>query len=353
MKALAMVFLLAGVSAHAAPGSRVMGYFPSWTGVSPSQVRYEHFSHIFHAFVKADAKGTLEKSPGLPSAELCRLAHAKGVKVILSLGGAGSGSMFSALMRDPKAVDAYVANVVAMVNAAGYDGLDVDWEHPENAVDQRNLIVLFKKFRAALKPGAVMSMAVAGSDWAGKWLDAPEMLKQLDFINVMSYDAHGPWSRHAGYNSPLYADLKDGDDGKGLHYQAFYDYWTKTKRWPKERLNMGIPCYGYGYAVTAWYQKPSGKSAYSEGMAYKDVPGLLKDGWKSVWDKRAAVPYLKKDGVKELISYDDEASVKLKAEWARKNGAGGIFFWEITQDIVGGDNVLVKAAKEGFLGARP
>ncbi len=345
--------LAAGAGAGAAEGPRVMGYFPSWTGTKASQLRLGHFTHLFHAFLKADAKGVLEKNEGLPDPELCRLAHAKGVKVIVSLGGAGSGPMFSALFKDARAVDLYVRNVAELVKANGYDGVDVDWEHPVNSRDRADLITLFRKFRQALGPRSIISMAVGASDWSGKWLDEKQMLPLVNFVNVMSYDMHGPWSRHAGYLSPLYADLKDEAGCQGLHFQAHLDYWCKVKAWPRERLNLGIPLYGYGYAVDRWYDKPAGKSKYSEGLAYRDVPGLLKDGWKSVWDEKAAVPYLMKAGVKELISYEDERSVKLKAEWARKNAVKGIFFWEITHDVVGGDNVLVKAARQGFLGKTP
>jgi GH18 family chitinase len=40
--------------------------------------------------------------------------------------------------------------------------------------------------------------------------------------------------------------------------------------------------------------------------------------------------------------------VQHKSRWAHKNGFGGIFFWEISQDWVGGRNVLIEAARKAW-----
>ena len=34
--------------------------------------------------------------------------------------------------------------------------------------------------------------------------DVPEVVKYVDFLNVMTYDFHGHWEGEVGHNSPLY-----------------------------------------------------------------------------------------------------------------------------------------------------
>jgi len=34
--------------------------------------------------------------------------------------------------------------------------------------------------------------------------DVPNIVRSLDFINVMTYDLHGSWDPKTGHNSPLY-----------------------------------------------------------------------------------------------------------------------------------------------------
>jgi chitinase len=51
-------------------------------------------------------------------------------------------------------------------------------------------------------------MAAGPRSWSVGF-DAPALAPILDFINVMTYDFHGPWSDHAGHNSLL--ALNPGD----------------------------------------------------------------------------------------------------------------------------------------------
>ena len=46
----------------------------------------------------------------------------------------------------------------------------------------------------------------------------------------------------------------------------------------------------------------------------------------------------------------DPTSAQRKGEFARKQGLGGIFFWEISQDFDGKTNPLVRAAAKGLQG---
>ena len=349
--ALGLGLLLAGgllpQQKPASPSRVVLGYYPSWVAhPNAKEIVYGRFTHLAHAFLTSDADGRLREDRAIPNPDLVRRAHERSVRVLLSLGGAGSAKTFRAIVRSGDARRRYVASVAKAVADAAYDGVDVDWEPTENEEDKQGVVALVAALRDAL-PTATISMAAPGSDWYGRWWDVAALQPRVDLLNVMSYDFHGPWSEHAGHNAPLHA-APDDQDGAAFNASAALTYWAETRQWPKDGLNLGIPCYGRGFAVKTWHQKPAGKARH-ESIDAREIPALLNDGWRRAWDAKVGVPTLLKEGVTELISYEDAESAALKGTWAREQGLRGIFFWNIEQDFSDGDHEIVKAAAAAFL----
>lgn len=334
-------------NAPSPPPRVILGYYPSWVAhPNPKEIRYDRFTHLVHAFLQADAQGTLKEDPAIPRRDFARRAHDHNVKLLLSLGGAASAKVFRSIVRDEGVLRRYVAAVSKLTADLGYDGVDVDWEPTENDEDRKGAVVLVKALKEAL-PDRLLTMAAPASDWHGRWWDVEALKDRVDLLNVMSYDFHGPWSAHAGHNSPLHAAAGD-EDGAVSSVKAALTYWADTRQWPKDRLNLGVPCYGRGFAVKGWHQKPGGKAPH-ETIDAHDVPRLLQDGWRRAWDAGAGVPTLLKDGTAELISYEDAESAALKGVWAREKGLRGLFFWNIEQDWAEGDHEIVRAAAAAFL----
>jgi chitinase len=326
----------------------VLGYYPSWVAhPNPKEIRYDRFTHLAHAFLRSDAEGRLKEDRAIPNRELTQRAHGQGVKVLISLGGAQSAKVFREIAGNAEARDRYAAAVAKAASEFGYDGFDLDWEPTEGEDDRKAIVVLVRALRAAM-PAAIVSMAAPASDWHGKAWDVDELQRHVDFLNVMAYDFHGPWSGHAGHNAPLHA-APDDEDGEAASVEGAATYWLSKRRWPAERLNVGIPCYGRGFAVREWHRKPAGKAPH-ETIDHHDVAGLLREGWRRAWDAKVGVPTLVREGSAELISYEDAESAALKGAWAREKGLRGVFFWNIEQDWRDGDHEVVRAAAAAFRG---
>jgi chitinase len=345
---LVALLLLAGVQ-EAPRRAAVLGYYPSWAARLPAKdIRYERFTHLAHAFLQAEPDGRLKENKAIPSAAFARLAREKGVKALLSLGGAGSGAVFSAIAADPASLRRYVQAVVAAARDSGYEGFDVDWEFAQCEEDRAGLSRLVRALREAA-PTSFLSMAAPATDWYGRWWDVEALLPHVDQLNVMAYDFHGAWSAHAGHPSPLRPAAGDVDCGPSHAAVSAADYWILQRKWPAERLSIGIPCYGVGFAARQWLQKSAGKPSIGTAP-YREL-ARLPDGaeWVRAWNADLGVPTLvRRDGA-ELIGYEDPESAALKGAWARERGLGGLFFWHIEQDFVDGDHALVRAASSAFL----
>jgi chitinase len=336
----------------------VLGYYPYWVAnrFPPTAIDFKSFTHICHAFLMSDKDGKLVVDEGsVPSLALTEAAHKAGVKVLLSLGGANSNAYFNA--QSQAAQDAFVKGTLEWVEKYGYDGLDLDWEHPESAENTASYLVMAKNLRKGLaalgkKTGKtyLFTAAVPEGDWYGKWYDGPALLELMDFLNIMTYDYAGPWHQVATHNAPLKASPRDPYGGA---VSKALDYWTLKKGWPKERLNLGLPCYGRGADVSAPYAAlvkgaPRSKVEY---LDYKDIPALIEAGWTRSWEAEVQAPWLSSPGKTAVLAYDDPESMALKAAWARASGMGGIFFWDINADrFDDGSSPLVAAARKAFLG---
>ena len=51
--------------------------------------------------------------------------------------------------------------------------------------------------------------------------------RELDFINVMTYDFHGTWEQFTGHNSPLFRGSEDSGDL--IYFNTVSTYWGLKK----------------------------------------------------------------------------------------------------------------------------
>src|SRR5581483_1097763 len=306
-----LAFLQFVPSAYCDPAKRVLAYYPYWNPktYNAANIPYHLLTHIAHAFVIPKDDGTLAVEDGFLEPELIRRAHEAGVKVLLSIGGSGTGAAFRKVLVDPDLLAKFVDQVEAFCRANGYDGVDIDDESPEDAAHRDGLTELMqdlrKKFNAspAPSPSWLLSMATPMGDWSGKWFDLKALSESVDFFNVMTYDVHGSWSQRAGHNAPLHSSgrlAEDGDLAGGM------DYWLNTRGIAPDKINMGLAFYGVKFSE----QKELGESCACNGknttqVPYAEILGMIGNSWTRAWDDEAKSPYLTHDQDQGLLVYDD------------------------------------------------
>ena len=120
---------------------KIVTYLPTWKGGYPNSVNnfdVRKVTHICIAFANPDAAGNLIVTDNGQAgvATIVNAAHAKGTKVMISIGGWNCPvSTYSDLLRTKKA--AFVATILKYVADNKLDGVDVDLEG--NVVDGSNV----------------------------------------------------------------------------------------------------------------------------------------------------------------------------------------------------------------------
>uniref|UniRef100_A0A6P4FPT3 chitinase n=1 Tax=Drosophila rhopaloa TaxID=1041015 RepID=A0A6P4FPT3_DRORH len=275
------------------------------------------------------------------------------LKTLVAVGGWNEGSKkFSVVARDPLKRAKFVDDVLRFLQRHGFDGLDLDWEYPnqrhslENE-DRSNYITFLKELKEGLEPFSFMLSAAVGSAQFSAELsyDIPAIVPYLDLINVMAYDLHGPWDEVVGINAPLYAAAGDASDFTGrmqqLNVDAIVKYWLLAGA-PPEKLVVGVPFYGRTFTLTTPDGNQPGSPHIGKGIAgkYSREPGVLgynelcelmqQEEWTQKWESAQQVPYAFRQ--RQWVGYEDTRSLSLKAQYVMDHHLGGIMIWSLESD---------------------
>ncbi len=115
------------------------------------------------------------------------------------------------------------------------------------------------------------------------------------------------------------------------------------------KLMLGSTMYGRGWkgvgnAANGLYQEAGGSAPGIEEAGanrYRNLVPLLGQGYVEYWDPRANAPWMwdRSDGI--FWTYDNRRSLRLKAEYVKRHGLGGMLVWEISGDTP--DGALIQA----------
>jgi GH18 family chitinase len=275
---------------------RVIGYLTE-SGI-PETVPYERLTHINYAFLLPAKDGSFQPfANSWKLGNLVNLAHAKGVKVLISVGGWGLDAQFETLAASPESRAVFVRDLVKFVADFALDGADIDWEYPKVGDSSQNFLTLLTELRAALPPDKLLTAAVAAVGASADGVPA-EAFALLDFVNLMVYDG-----------DPAYHASMD-------YATASLAYW-QGRGLPPEKTVLGVPFYSRPGAVP--YRKLA-----------QDNPAA------------AQTDFFEYNGAKQ--NYNGLPTIRAKTRLALEK-ASGIMFWTLENDT-NDDLSLLKAIDE-------
>jgi GH18 family chitinase len=269
------------------------GYLPAWKTDTYEFDRLATLTHVLYFSAKPAPDGTLDltdlRLPDLPKLAAAKRKH--GFRLLLCVGGWERSAEFPAVAKDREKTTRFVESVDRFLGAHGFDGVDLDWEHPTTAEEGEAYGSLIQSLKQRLAPkGQIVTAAIAAWQTMSK-----SAVEGLDQVHLMSYDHDG---RHA---TPEQAAL----DVQKLRSMGF----------PPNRIVMGVPLYGRNI-----------KNRH-DAREYRD---LVK-------------AFSPKDAEDEAGDYyfNGRNTVIAKAKWAKAEGLAGLMVWEATQDIEGERSLLV------------
>ncbi|KAK5657491.1 hypothetical protein OQA88_3063 [Cercophora sp. LCS_1] len=273
----------------------------------------------------------------------------RNLKVLLSIGGWTYSSNF----RQPASTEAgrakFAETCVQLLSTLGFDGIDIDWEYPQNAAEAADYVSLLATVRGALdqhattvpgNPHYELTVACPAGAQNYEKLDIAGMDRYLDFWNLMAYDYAGSWDQVAGHQANLFHCQTHGNKCTPFSTTAAVDYYANHGVRP-DKIVMGMPLYGRAFENTDGPGR--GYSGVGQGTweaGVYDYKKLPLEGAEVREEREAGATYCYDPNKRVMVTYDTVPMARRKAEYIKQRGLGGGMWWESSADKPGAESLI-------------
>nr|KYP36457.1 Acidic mammalian chitinase [Cajanus cajan] len=245
---------------------------------------------------------------------------------------------------DKRTRQVFINSTIHVARRYGFNGLDLDWEFPDNEADMSNLGALFQEWHQALvveakvskKPRLFLTAAVYYASTiklignGPRSYPAQAIKDYLDWASPMCFDYNGAWANFTGFNAAL-------DDPKSnVSTRYGIGSWIGSGV-PAGKLVMGLPLYGRTWAlkdpnVHGVGAEAVGAATDTDGtLDYDEILVFNKENGATIVYDDVAVSFYSYAGT-TWIGYDDGPSITKKVQFAKSLGLKGYFFWAVGKD---------------------
>lgn len=271
------------------------GHLVKWRPDHLQPAHFDLITDIIGFCVGCNADGTIEGAADPETvAALEKVRTLKGTKPVNLLLGVGHvAKTLPAVVADPSRRGRYAQALVDFAVRHGLQGIDIDWEYPENDRDWEHFGLLLQDLRErCFAPGLTLSCAVEVS-----YKPPPAAVcDQLDFVSLMAYDAQGEHSTFAFMERQVNIARKMGI--------------------PDARIVVGLPFYSNEIEQRNWDAQ----------MGWDSIVGVLpqmKPGDNTFTDPRS--------GKRHFFNGPD--LIRQKAAYVKDQKLGGCMIWAYDTDV--------------------
>lgn len=302
----------------AGPEETVYGYWPYW-GDDLETIVWDQLSHIAIFGVVLESDGSLSGTDNWTdvAAQAVELGRRYDVKVHLCLIGFEDdvhASVFPSESRRRRTI----SELVALVDAYGADGVNVDIEGLDNDLKD-DFTSFIQELRVEVDE---LFLATPAVDWSAAY-DYDELAAASDGLFIMAYGYHYS-SSDPGPNSPLTGGDPWSDRAIDWSVEDYRDSGT-----PDDRIIVGLPLYGRNWPTTD-NSVPGEATADGSSVTWVSAIAQAEQSGRH-WDAVTSTPYTFPDSTHQLW-YDDHQSLEAKIGWSVDEGLQGVGFWALTYE---------------------
>ncbi|CAG1998886.1 unnamed protein product [Fusarium graminearum] len=261
------------------------------------------------------------------------------IKTLVSIGGGSSSKEFPALAANKTARQTFARRISEFCVTHQFDGVDIDWEHPQTPEAGRNYVLFLQDIRNVMTHSQfLLTSALPTGEYCLKHINLPVVAHLLDFLNLMGYDFTGGWTDVCGHHAQLLPpsqNLNEVYPTLRKSCQRGVDFLI-ANGFPRHKIILGIPVYARYFGQA---RGPGHPFKGAGEIDYCDLP----DEWVTnaeVDQSVAAASFVDNKSDKGFVSFDVPSTVSIKAGYAKALGLGGLFYWTGAGDRKGCESLV-------------
>lgn len=281
------------------------------------------------------------------------------IKTGLSIGGWGIHD-FSRAAATHRSRKAFAEKCAEMLRLYCFDYIDIDWEYPVSGgpsgmvtsqKDRSNFVLLARAIKDELSrigrergTTPLLTIAVPSIAKALANFDLKGLLASVDYFMLMGYDFFSLEAGILDHDANLLSrDSEHFSVDKAVRYLESHGV-------PAERLVLGVPFYAKAFRKADGFIGSAFTGKAVDHVDYRLLDKELKDA-VILNEEKAAAKIAYHPRTRSVITYDDRDTVLEKARYVKRNGLGGMMYWEISQDLPVSDPLSLRRTVHDWLGS--
>lgn len=333
----------------------VIGFLPYWRLDQEQTIQPNRLSELNYFSLSVDPDGHIAKiangqaDPGWngwtkqSTKDFMTKSRIMGAKITVTI-AAQDNQLIESILNSNSVQQNLISDILQEVKARKLDGVNIDFEYtgePDNSL-QTEFTFFSKKLAAALKqqdPKTELTLSIMPLSARNKDLyDFPRLVPVFDRFIGMSYDYYGQSSDIAGPVAPMNG-FKEGK----YFFDVTTTYADYLKFIPKSKLVMGVPAYGWEWAVANGSTIKSSTYPANSPDSYAAVISYARSREDSdlkpsqcQWDPISQETWCwftdKKTGVDHQVWIADNRTIQTRFDFVVKQNFGGVALWTLGLD---------------------
>ncbi|MEU1117478.1 glycosyl hydrolase family 18 protein [Streptomyces sp. NPDC005879] len=310
----------APVPGAAAPPRTVSAWLPYWDREAAYRSALDHAAQLHTVspfWYQAKAAGKVEPHSGAEDQKVIDGLHRAGIKVVPTVMETLPRGALASVVTDPRDRATHIETLLGIVRGHAYDGLDLDYESIAITSDAEyakvrdgyaTLVTDLCHRLHELRKSCVVTVSPKTAGTGRVW-DYRRLGAAADRLRVMAYNLHSA----------------EGTPGP-LSTPAWYDEILRnaTAEVPRDKLEMGLPAYGWDWAV--------GSRERARHVTSREAEALrAKVGAAYRIDPASSTPHFtyRDGGTERTVWYQDARGTAAHLPVVRRHGVRNTALWAL------------------------